>query len=508
MTNRLIELVEGLPASRIVLIGDVMLDRYLYGNAERLSPDAPVPVLHYKHEDCRLGGAGRVAADLAALGADVQVVSIIGPDETGRLVRDLLTGCGCNVDGLLEVAGRPSTSKVRLVGLAQHRHPQQMMRLDYEDASAIDGPTAERVLTAFAAAIESAAVVCMEDYDKGLLKGPLCQRIIGVARSRGVPVFVDPAAIKDYSKYKGATAITPNRTEAEKATGLPCDGAVPYEAVAGRLLADLGLEAAVLTLDKNGIFIATQPPGAPAAEPAKLAWIKGRERKVYDVAGAGDMVLAMLAVARAAGADWIEAAILANTAAGLEVEKFGSVPIKPLEIIQELLSEVRDRLGKRRDSHDLLPELQRHRASGKKIVFTNGCFDLIHLGHIKYFRFAKAQGDLLVVGVNTDASIRRLKGSKRPIVNESDRLSVLEELESVDYLVLFDDDTPGALIEAIRPDVLVKGADYAKEQVVGWDLVESYGGRVALAPLIDGRSTSNVIERILDAYGRPEAAAR
>jgi D-beta-D-heptose 7-phosphate kinase/D-beta-D-heptose 1-phosphate adenosyltransferase len=508
MSKRLIEIVEQLPPSRIVLIGDLMLDRYLYGNAERLSPDAPVPILHYNYEDSRLGGAGRVAADLAALGAQVRVVSIIGPDDTGRQIRDLLAGCGCNVEALVEVPGRPSTSKVRLVGLAQHRHPQQMMRLDYEDSSAIDDATAQRVLTAFSRALEGAAAVCLEDYDKGLLKGALCQQVIRLARSMGVPVFVDPAPISDYSKYAGATAITPNRIEAEKATGMPCDGAVPYEAVAGRLLTDLGLEAAVLTLDKNGIFIATRPQGDAPAEPARLAWIKGRERKVYDVAGAGDMVLAMLAVARAAGANWVEAVRLANTAAGLEVEKFGSVPIKPMEITQELLSEVRDHLGKRREPAELLEELHLHRASGKKIVFTNGCFDLIHLGHIKYFRFAKAQGDLLVVGVNTDASIRRLKGSKRPIVDESDRLSVLEELESIDYLVLFDQDTPVALIESIRPDVLVKGADYAKEQVVGWDLVEGYGGRVALAPLIDGRSTSNVIDRILDAYGRPETGSR
>jgi len=508
MSQRLIEIVEGLPASRIVLIGDLMLDRYLYGNAERLSPDAPVPILHYKNEDCRLGGAGRVAADLAALGADVRVVSIVGADDTGRQIRDLLKSCGCRVDTLLEVTGRPSTSKVRLVGLAQHRHPQQMMRLDYEDSSTIDDQTAQRVLDAFAKALEGAAAVCLEDYDKGLLKGPLCQQVIQLARSKGVPVLVDPAAIADYSKYAGATAITPNRIEAEKATGMPCNGAVPYEAVAERLLNDLGLEATILTLDKNGIFLVSRQIGGAKSEPAKRAWIKGRERKVYDVAGAGDMVLAMLAVARAAGADWKDATILANTAAGLEVEKFGSVPIKPAEIIQELLSDVRDQLGKRRDPAGLLAELQRHRASGKKIVFTNGCFDLIHLGHIKYFQFAKQQGDLLIVGVNTDASIRRLKGSKRPIVDESDRLSVLEELESIDYLVLFDQDTPLALIESIRPDVLVKGADYAKEQVVGWDVVESYGGRVALAPLIDGRSTSNVIERILDAYSRPENASR
>jgi D-beta-D-heptose 7-phosphate kinase/D-beta-D-heptose 1-phosphate adenosyltransferase len=192
---------------------------------------------------------------------------------------------------------------------------------------------------------------------------------------------------------------------------------------------------------------------------------------------------------------------LANTAAGLEVEKFGSVPITPQEIVQELLSEAHDHLGKQRTLEQLLPELARHRAAGRRVVFTNGCFDLIHLGHVSYFRFAKQQGDLLVVGVNTDSSIRRLKGDKRPIISEQDRISVLEELESIDYLVRFDDDTPMNLIRQIRPDVLVKGADYAKQQVVGWDVVEGYGGRVALAPLVDGRSTSNVIERILEAYG-------
>jgi D-beta-D-heptose 7-phosphate kinase/D-beta-D-heptose 1-phosphate adenosyltransferase len=212
------------------------------------------------------------------------------------------------------------------------------------------------------------------------------------------------------------------------------------------------------------------------------------------------MVLAMLAAARASGADWVEAATLGNIAGGLEVERFGSVPVTRQEIVEELLLEARQHLGKQRTMQQLLPELSRHRAAGKRIVFTNGCFDLIHLGHVKYFQFAKAQGDLLVVAVNTDSSIRRLKGNKRPIINEQDRVAVLEELESIDYLVRFEEETPIDLIPEIRPDVLVKGADYAKEQVVGWDFVESCGGSVALAPLVDGRSTSAVIERILEAY--------
>jgi D-beta-D-heptose 7-phosphate kinase/D-beta-D-heptose 1-phosphate adenosyltransferase len=206
-------------------------------------------------------------------------------------------------------------------------------------------------------------------------------------------------------------------------------------------------------------------------------------------------------MARCAGGDWIESVALANVAAGLEVEKYGSVPITPGEIKLELLTEQHEHLGKQRTLDQLLPELQRHRAAGRRIVFTNGCFDLIHLGHVKYFQFARAQGDLLVVGVNTDASIRGLKGPKRPIVNEHDRLEVLEELESIDYLVRFDEPTPLQLIEAIKPDVLVKGADYKKEEVVGWDVVEKHGGRIALAPLIDGRSTTFLIQKIIEAYG-------
>jgi len=208
----------------------------------------------------------------------------------------------------------------------------------------------------------------------------------------------------------------------------------------------------------------------------------------------------MITAARAAGADWVEAVALGNVAAGLEVEKFGTVPIKPDEIIQELQAEAHEHPVKERTIESLLAELAGHRASGKRVVFTNGCFDLIHLGHIKYFQFARKQGDLLVVGVNTDEGIRRLKGPKRPIINEADRLGVLEELESIDYLIKFDEDTPRRLIEQIRPDVLVKGADYPKEKVVGWDIVESYGGTVALAPLVDGKSTSAVIQRILETH--------
>ena len=434
-----------------------------------------------------------MAADLAALGAVVDAVGVVGADETGQLLRKHLRDCGASADRIIEAPDRPTTCKVRLVGLAQHRHPQQMMRLDFEEHSPLPADVCDRLVQQVSEALEGAAMLCIEDYNKGLLLADVCARLIKLARDRAVPVIIDPANIPDFSKYRGATALKLNRTETEKATGLPAQDPTQFAAAAQWLVDRLDLEAAVVTLDKNGAYFATRD--------GQQKWLKTRQRQVYDVTGAGDMVLAMLAMARTAGASWEESVALANIAGGLEVERFGSVPIKPREILDELLDEAHQTLGKERTLDRLVKELQYHRAGGKKVVFTNGCFDLIHLGHVKYFQFAKRQGDLLVVGVNTDSSIRRLKGEKRPVITEDDRLGVLEELKSIDYLVRFDDDTPLRLIEAIKPDVLVKGADYQKEQVVGWDIVEAAGGRVALAPLIDGRSTSSVIKRIVEAHG-------
>ena len=493
MSSRLIDLVHAFAGRRVCLVGDFMLDRYLYGNANRLSPEAPVPVLHYDHEETRLGGAGHVAADLATLGCKVCVVGTCGDDDAANTMRRLLAEYGVDTTHLLATPGRCTTSKTRLVGLAQQRSPQQMIRLDYEVTAPIDAVISNRLVAAFATSIVEADVVCLEDYNKGVLSPTVCAAIIQTARDAGKQVLIDPAAISDYAKYRGATCLKLNRTETEKATGLPARAPDQYAAAARKLLETLALDAVVVTLDKDGAYLATKE-----GVERKIAT---RARQVADVTGAGDMVLATMGAARAAGADWVDSVMLANVAGGLEVERFGAVPVKPEEIVAELIAESHDHVGKERDLPALLAEVAKHRAAGRRIVFTNGCFDLIHLGHVKYFQYARAQGDLLIVGVNTDASISALKGPKRPVVNEDDRIGVLEELESIDYLIRFGTETPIELIRAIEPDVLVKGADYAKEQVVGWDLVEARGGRVALAPLIDGRSTSNVIRRILDAYG-------
>jgi D-beta-D-heptose 7-phosphate kinase/D-beta-D-heptose 1-phosphate adenosyltransferase len=493
MHRRLIQIVQNLPASKVVVVGDMMLDKYLYGNAERVSPEAPVLVLHYQSEELRLGGAANVCSMLATLNANVRAIGIVGSDSAAENLRQLMKKAGVDSSLLVTSDDRPTTSKLRLVGAAQHRHAQQLMRLDYENMQPCSDAIVEKLLSQFETAIADCDVVCIEDYNKGAVPAKVCQGVIASAKKRKIPVLVDPAAVTDYSRYAGATAVKLNRAEAGKAAGHSIEEPEDFQPVAEKLLKDLDLDAAILTLDRHGAFLATKD--------GERRWLKhARPRQVFDATGAGDMVLAMITAARAAGADWVEAVALGNVAAGLEVERFGTVPIKPGEIIQEILSEVHEHGGKERTIDALLSELAAHRASGKRIVFTNGCFDLIHLGHIKYFQFARKQGDLLVVGVNTDAGIRRLKGPKRPIISEVDRLGVLEELESIDYLIRFDEDTPRSLIEKIRPDVLVKGAEYPKEQVVGWDVVESYGGTIALAPLMDGKSTSAVIQRILETY--------
>jgi len=492
MATRLIELVENLPAARVVLVGDFMLDKYIFGSTSRVSPEAPIPVLRYQREEFRLGGAGFVMAALGALGAKVNCVGVIGADSAGVELKSRLTEAGADVDGLVIAPDRPTVAKTRLLGSSEDRSPQQMIRLDVEQTQPVTGTVADEIIARATAAIANADVLCLEDYDKGVLAPAVCAKLIEVARSKGIPIFVDPARLNDYSKYTGATVLKLNRPEAERATSIRIKDAEDYSVIATRLLGSLALEAVVMTLNEKGSFLATRD--------GESQLLSSRPRQVADATGAGDTVLATLCIARAAGASWADAVALGNVAAGLEVERLGCVPIKPAEIVHDLMMEHYEQDGKERTLAALLPELQRLRDSGRKIVFTNGCFDLIHLGHVKYFQFAKSQGDILVVGVNTDDSIRRLKGPKRPVVNELDRVGVLEELESIDYLIRFDDDTPEKLIHAIKPDVLVKGEDYNKSQVVGADFVESCGGRVALAPLVNGRSTSSVIQKILEAY--------
>lgn len=473
-----------------LVVGDLMLDEHLYGDAERLSADAPVPILHVRRKEHRPGGAANVCLDLVALKGKVIAVGVVGDDEAGKLLRKELREQGVSDEGIEVDAARPTTIKQNLVGLAQARHPQKMFRIDFESREPIGGEVAKRVLERVRSLIDRVDVVCIEDYSKGVCTEEICQGVIRIARDAGKEVLVDPAKIASYSKYRGATSMTPNRTEAEFATGLRThgDGSAEHNTLlAKRLVKEAELETAVITLDRHGALLLEKGKEALA--------IPTVARKVYDVTGAGDMMLAALAAARANRIDWPDAVRFANAAAGLEVEIFGVQPI-PLEQVHNAVLQLSSGEGKLRTLAQLLVEVAARRRAGQKVVFTNGCFDVLHAGHVALLDQASKHGDFLIVGINEDASVKRLKGEGRPVNNQDDRAKVLSSLGSVGSVVFFGDDTPIKLIEAIKPDVLVKGGDYTKDKVVGHEAVEKHGGRVVLIDLVEGRSTTNTIKKM------------
>jgi len=475
-----------------LVVGDFMLDQQLLGDAERLSADAPVPILHVRKREDNPGGAANVCLDLTALKGKVRAFGVTGDDATGAALRQALEAQHIETSGLVADAARPTTVKQNLIGLAQARHPQKMFRVDFESREPLDRGIAAKIVRAFESALKAGAdVVCIEDYGKGVCTPALCQAIIKACRAAKVPVLVDPAKIEDYSKYKGATVITPNRTEAEFATGMNTDGEASPERngkVAAALLERLELEAVVLTLDRHGALL-LEKQGKPVAVPTIA-------REVYDVTGAGDMMLAAIAAARANGIGWEDAVRFGNAAAGLEVEVFGVVPIPLEKVHNELLLRAGQVHGKLRTLEQALVQAAALKSEGRKVVFTNGCFDILHSGHVALLEKAAAEGDFLIVGLNDDESVKRLKGAGRPVNGQEDRARVIGALGCVGAVVLFSEDTPIKLIEAVRPDVLVKGADYRKDQVVGGKFVESHGGRVALIDLVEGKSTSGTIAKM------------
>ncbi len=489
LPSRLIEIVESFRRQRVLLVGDLILDRYIYGDAERISPEAPVPVLTKRHQEERVGGAGSVAASLVTLGLKVTCCGVVGLDDEGHRVRAMLDDLEVGTRGVLALTSRPTTTKTRLVGLAQHRHRQQLLRLDDELVHNLDADDEKRLFEIITRFVPAVDVVCIEDYDKGVLSEGACRHLIELARKHEKPVLVDPARLRDYSKYCGSSVLTPNRSEFCLAAGLDDNRLGAIRAATPEFAEGLGLDALLVTLDREG----------------SLLWVRGeqpvhvatRARSVYDNTGAGDAVLAMLAAAIAAGASWIDATKLANIAGGLEVEKFGCVPITKEEIIADLRLADGDGAGKMRSVEELTTELALRRQRGDSVVFTNGCFDLMHPGHVRFLARCRELGTVVVVGLNNDASVRSLaKGADRPICNERDRAEMLAAIQYVDYVVLFGESTPEQLIRAVRPDVLVKGSDWTDKGVVGREFVESYGGKVVLLDLLEGYSTTALIERI------------
>lgn len=493
MDDLLTALADWKPFNAIV-VGDFMLDQLLRGAATRLSPDAPVPVLRVDEQQSQPGGAANLALDLIALHGQVTAFGVTGNDPEADLLSGALRDAGVDDTGLVRDQTRPTTVKRNLIGLAQGRHAQKMFRVDFESNEPIDAAVTTKLLDAFDAALGQADVVCIEDYNKGVCTPELCAAIIERARKAGVPVLVDPAPIKDYSKYRGATAITPNRTEAELATGInaPEDAREAHREQLARTLIDtFELDTLVLTLDKQGALLAHR-------DDPQAVHVPTTAREVYDVTGAGDMMLAALAAARANGLDWVNSVRFANAAAGLEVEIFGVAPIPVEKIHDELLTQHTAQLGRPRTLEETLVQVRAARHSGSKIVFTNGCFDILHAGHVSLLQRCAALGDMLIVGLNDDHSVHALKGEGRPVNNQNHRAYLLSALQCVDSVVLFSEDTPIRLIEAIKPDVLVKGGDYTPDTVVGAEIVEQHGGRVVILDLIDGLSTTGTIAKMRD----------
>jgi len=487
MYENLLKNLTNLGSPEVLVVGDFMLDVYIYGDAVKISSEAPVPVLKITKTEHRCGSAGSVAANIAALGARAYCLGIMGDDRDSEILQEKLLEAGADIDGLFKAENRPTISKQRLIGLAQHLHRQQLIRMDYESTEPLSKELKETILSAYKDKLSQIDMVCLQDYNKGLLGDSLCRQMIRLANQANKKVLVDPCLSSDYSKYTGATAITPNRTESSAVVGFEITDTVTAAKAADHLLQKLKLEAVVITLDKEGAYLKTQ---------SKSLMIPTRPRTVYDVTGAGDMVLAMLATALAGGCDYESAVQLSNIAGGIEVEKFGTATVIIEEIVEEIAEQNRSTSSKICTVDSLLSKLSQHRREEKTIVFTNGCFDVLHRGHVEYLQFCRRQGNIVVVGLNSDGSVKAIKGPERPINNQHDRAGVLAALETVDYITIFNEPDPMNLIKKVRPDVLVKGEDWAVKGVVGREFVESYGGKVTLAPLVNGKSSTATIKEM------------
>jgi len=460
----------------VMVLGDVMLDRYWEGPVSRISPEAPVPVVSVEHITDRPGGAGNVALNVAALGARVRLAGFSGDDDMADSLRDLLAAAG--VEGeLCRVAGGATTTKLRVIS-----RQQQLLRLDFETGAR--AAALPDLAAGLREQLRDCDLLVLSDYAKGAIADP--QPLIALARERGIPVLVDPKG-SDFSRYRGARLLTPNLQELEAVVG-PCPSEAELVARGQRLMRELDFEALLVTRGEHGMTLLR-----PGCEELHLP---ARAREVFDVTGAGDTVMAVLAAALAAGSDLPQAAALANMAAGMVVAKLGTAAVSAPELRRAVLQDQGCGRGVL-SLEQLQVAMADARSQGERVVFTNGCFDIIHAGHVAYLEQARRLGQRLVVAVNSDASVRRLKGPGRPINPVERRMAVLAGLEAVDWVVGFEEDTPCALLEALRPDVLAKGGDYpGKDSVVGWQIVEAYGGEVQVLDFVDDLSTTALVSRI------------
>ena len=484
----MIRLLNGFHAARVLVLGDVMLDRFIYGSVDRISPEAPIPVVNVERLLDMPGGAANVARNIAALGAHAILLGVVGDDAwAGDLRAQLASSAGIDAHLIVD-ASRPTSVKTRYVA-----DGQQVMRADRESRDPLAPTIAESLLHEFSAALAGAEAIVLSDYAKGVLSDPVTRAAIDIARRAGKIIIVDPKS-KDFARYRGATVLTPNQMELQQACGQECRGDEQVVNGAQRILAQGICGAMVVTRGKDGMSIVQTQGDAVHLSTA--------ERQVFDVSGAGDTVVAVLSLGLAVGAGVVDAAALANIAGGIVVGKRGTATVTAAEMIAAQRPFDGSTDPQKIFALDTVLQLARSwREQGLKVAFANGCFDLLHPGHISLLEQARRSADRLIVGLNADSSIRRLKGPNRPIQGEVARATVLSAVKSVDAVVIFAEDTPINLIEALVPDVLVKGSDYTVDQVVGADFVIRRGGKVLLADLLAGHSTTDTVSRVTGSTG-------
>lgn len=481
---KLIELVKSIKKRKVLVIGDVMLDSYYFGKSSRISPEAPVPILLEKNSKKVLGGAANVAVNLVSGGQEVYLMSVIGNDNNGRDIINILKDNGIDSSFVIKDDSRCTTVKTRFIG----QNNMQMFRFDQEVSTTVSDSISKKMFGLLEDNIDKFDIIVISDYNKGLLNSVNTPKLISIANKNGKKVLID---IKEpnYDKYKNAYLLKPNLDELSLITGISLDSDEDILKACKELKKNTKCNYVLVTRGKDGMSLLLND---------KLVDIECFSREVYDVTGAGDTVISYLAICLVNNYDLLDSANISSYAAGVKVGKMGTYAVKPMDILDYIV-----------DTNNILDDnkvvtidelVNILGGTKKKIVFTNGCFDIFHVGHLRYLKESSKYGDMLIVGVNSDASVKRLKGENRPIVNEKERAELLSSLSFVSYVVLFDEDTPYNIIKKIHPDVITKGGDYNVDNIVGADIVKNKGGKVVVCPLVENKSTTNIIERILEVY--------
>ena len=500
MQSELVAIAESMKDVRVLVIGDIMLDQFVYGDVERISPESPVPVLLVQNEQSMLGGAGNVLSNLKGLGAECAVIAVIGGDTQGQHLQECLKGFAAEAACLVVDSTRPTTVKTRfLSGM------QQLLRTDFEKKESISPEIENDLIKQFDRELENCGAVVISDYGKGILTDRVLRHVIQTARKKNVPVLVDPKG-DDYKRYKGASIVTPNKKELMEASKMSAGSDEEVSMAAHHVMKVSGIDAVIATRSKDGMSVVQRHDKEAVHIPASPV-------EVFDVSGAGDTVIAVAAAALAAGSDVVQAAKLANVAGNIVVTKVGTAPIRIDEMLDSLIAIQGNEQAQASQAHAVqgtpicnwdqaIEVMQRWRAKNRTVGFTNGCFDILHRGHAQYLGEARARCDRLIVALNSDASIKLLKGESRPIHDEMSRAAVLSALACVDMVVFFgaseegQDNTPCELLSILKPDLYFKGGDYTIDQLPEAKIMAEHGGEVSLLSFVDGYSTTGAIEKM------------